>query len=265
MAAPEHKPCNPNWRGGRVRLQCEHCGQMVSRCPSLMKAFRYCGKECKAAAESLVRWKGGPKAAQARFRAKKLASRIIKKTKPINLKCTQLCLPLGPALRYCKKCGLPGVKKGSSYHPDCSPCSGKKRVIIQCVDCGTRRRVYPRADGYIQVRCRECYAKIMDGANNPNWKGGITPVNQKIRASDEYRAWRLAVFKRDKYTCVWCGQVGGKLHADHIKSFADFPELRLVLSNGRTLCIECHKKTDSYLSKGKKKRKPAQLSLSLGD
>src|SRR3990167_6427585 len=59
--------------------------------------------------------------------------------------------------------------------------------------------------------------------NNPNWKGGITPINHKIRSSLEYRLWRKSVFERDGYACIWCGQIGGQLHADHIKPFAYFP------------------------------------------
>lgn len=79
-----------------------------------------------------------------------------------------------------------------------------------------------------------------------NWKGGITPLNQQIRKSIEYKFWREAVFKRDNWICVLCGQKGGNLNADHIKSFALFPELRFAIDNGRTLCIDCHKKTDNY-------------------
>lgn len=80
----------------------------------------------------------------------------------------------------------------------------------------------------------------------PNWKGGITPINQKIRQSLDYRLWREAVFKRDVFTCQECKQVGGQLNADHIKPFSLFPELRFAIDNGRTLCEPCHKKTDSY-------------------
>ncbi len=85
---------------------------------------------------------------------------------------------------------------------------------------------------------------------NHLWRGGITPINKKIRQSLEYKLWRESVFKRDNYTCIWCGDgKGGNLNADHIKPFALFPELRFVIDNGRTLCVDCHKKTDTYLNR----------------
>jgi hypothetical protein len=42
---------------------------------------------------------------------------------------------------------------------------------------------------------------------------------------------------------------GGKLNADHIKSWAHYPELRFDTSNGRTLCLSCHHKTDTFGAK----------------
>lgn len=91
------------------------------------------------------------------------------------------------------------------------------------------------------------------GKNHHSWKGGITTINEKIRKSIEYKIWRRAVYERDNYTCIWCGARSEKgktvvLNADHIKPFALFPELRFAIDNGRTLCIDCHKTTESYLN-----------------
>lgn len=60
------------------------------------------------------------------------------------------------------------------------------------------------------------------------------------RKTIEYKRWRMNVFQRDNFTCQICGQVGGELNAHHIKPFAKYPEERLSLSNGITLCKQCH-------------------------
>jgi len=89
------------------------------------------------------------------------------------------------------------------------------------------------------------------GSANWKWKGGVTTINEKIRKSPEYKLWRESVFKRDGYTCIWCKKVGGEIHADHIKRFSDFPELRFAIDNGRTLCKGCHLTTDTWGSRNK--------------
>lgn len=53
--------------------------------------------------------------------------------------------------------------------------------------------------------------------------------------------WRNAVLKRDRYRCQDCGG-WENLEVHHIKPWKKFPELRIVVSNGITLCKSCHKK-----------------------
>lgn len=90
---------------------------------------------------------------------------------------------------------------------------------------------------------------IMAGEKHWNWKGGISPENHIIRQSFPYKEWRRNVFKRDGWTCVLCSfrsKCSSDIQADHIQPFAYYPELRLELSNGRTLCVPCHKSTETY-------------------
>ena len=63
---------------------------------------------------------------------------------------------------------------------------------------------------------------------------------QEERKTREYKAWRLAVFKRDRFRCQHCDAKPKKLHAHHIKSWVEYPEIRYKLGNGITLCKNCH-------------------------
>lgn len=78
------------------------------------------------------------------------------------------------------------------------------------------------------------------------WRGGITPINIKIRSSLEYSFWRKSCLKRDNFTCQKTGIIGGDLVVHHINNFAEFPELRFAIDNGITLSekshVEFHKK-----------------------
>ena len=107
------------------------------------------------------------------------------------------------------------------------------------------------------------------GENSSNWQGGKTSINKRIRNSSEFRQWREAVFARDNWTCQECSRkrrMGDRviLHPHHIKSFAEYPELRLVVNNGITLCRECHMKIHNLwqLKSGKllKQRSESELN-----
>src|ERR1044071_5338615 len=104
----------------------------------------------------------------------------------------------------------------------------------------------------VSIETRMKRSNSMKGEKSHLWRGGITKEHQVIRTSLKYRIWRNSVFKRDNYTCVLCGNNdSGTLNADHIKQFAYHPELRFEISNGRTLCVDCHKKTPNYGYKGR--------------
>lgn len=52
--------------------------------------------------------------------------------------------------------------------------------------------------------------------------------------------WSKAVRERDHYTCTRCGANDKRVIAHHIKPRDQYRKLALVLSNGHTLCTQCH-------------------------
>ncbi len=62
----------------------------------------------------------------------------------------------------------------------------------------------------------------------------------KKRNNYSYRKWREAVLDKGGYKCTNCGCTED-LQAHHIKEFAKYPALRFEVSNGITLCRECHR------------------------
>jgi len=98
------------------------------------------------------------------------------------------------------------------------------------------------------------------GEKSVMWKGGVTDVYTRVRSSFEYRQWRSDVFTRDRFTCVHCQTKKSPFNADHIKPFALIVKENSIknmddargcdelwnINNGRTLCVPCHKKTETY-------------------
>ena len=77
------------------------------------------------------------------------------------------------------------------------------------------------------------------GEANPNYTGSASE-RETAMGRKEYKDWRKAVFMRDSYTCQRCNKRGGRCVAHHIKPWAAFPEIRYDVSNGETLCEQCH-------------------------
>jgi 5-methylcytosine-specific restriction endonuclease McrA len=119
----------------------------------------------------------------------------------------------------------------------CIPVNKKPPLFITCAQCGISKQI-KHCEASEKCCSKRCADKYKD-------RGKTTAV-VKLRASKMYREWRKAVFDRDDYTCLICGQRGGILNADHIKKFADHPEFRFDVTNGRTLCKDCHLNTPTF-------------------
>jgi len=79
-----------------------------------------------------------------------------------------------------------------------------------------------------------------------DWKDFRKHASERERGSNQWKAWRLAVFQRDGFCCVMCEDKGSKagfLEPHHIKTKLKHPELMYEISNGVTLCRDCHRKT----------------------
>jgi 5-methylcytosine-specific restriction endonuclease McrA len=85
-------------------------------------------------------------------------------------------------------------------------------------------------------------ANVKRGSEHYCWKGGIARISKSIRSGMKYYSWRDKVLERDNYTCQNCGKFGGKLHCHHKVEFAKNKDLRYDVSNGITLCLDCHYK-----------------------
>lgn len=115
-------------------------------------------------------------------------------------------------------------------------------------------------------------SKSRSGNKHWNWKGGRSSFYMRIRNSLKMQEWRQSIFIRDNFTCQKCGDnTGGNLEAHHKKSFnelleevkkylplLDLYEAAMIyapmwnISNGKTLCEDCHKKTKNWGGKRKK-------------
>jgi 5-methylcytosine-specific restriction endonuclease McrA len=85
------------------------------------------------------------------------------------------------------------------------------------------------------------------------WKTGKSKEKSYQHYNNsEYKIWRKLVFERDNFTCQHCQKTGVYITAHHIKSWNNYPKVRFVISNGLTLCEDCHKLTDNYKGRGRK-------------
>lgn len=147
---------------------------------------------------------------------------------------------------------------------------GIKRTPEQVMKMSKRmkgRRLSPQTEfkkGHVPFSA--LHPEILPRGKN-HWKfNGYKDIKNWARGCLHYKTWRESVFKRDNYTCQDCGARNGNgekiiLNADHsLIPFSDIikkyniksPEQVAIcnelwdINNGRTRCIDCHKKTDTF-------------------
>lgn len=149
-------------------------------------------------------------------------------------------LPVRDYWSYCKYCG-------DYIHESYPREEDKETGEWICTDCAFKEGLWTEQE-YIQNACFwNSFIKRAAVHNGEIWLTDkkLFPwekPKKRQRHDPSYISWRTKVFERDKYTCAICGQVGGELNAHHIRPFAEYPDLRLDLDNGVTLCKACHKR-----------------------
>jgi len=88
----------------------------------------------------------------------------------------------------------------------------------------------------------------IQGSNHWKWKANRDELIRKDQRNDPlYKRWMTEVKRRDKVCMKSDSHCFGYKVAHHIKSWADYPELRYDVDNGITLCRLHH-----YLEHGYK-------------
>jgi hypothetical protein len=159
-----------------------------------------------------------------------ICKKELDKTKNQNRFCSRGCLHKYMSVDYKKRKILPPNQSGIKWTTEQK--NKLKQIRLKQPNSMKRPEIVAKA----QAKKKITY----------DLRGRKATLSERIRKSPEYKLWRTAVYERDNYTCIWCGIKGNKLNADHIKPFAQFPELRFAIDNGRTLCVDCHRKTDTY-------------------
>ena len=145
----------------------------------------------------------------------------------------------------------------------------KNKTIKVCEFCSKEILLPPWRIRTKRYFCdRKCWALGTRGIGSPVFLGeeATKPLRVRIMELPEHKEWHSVILKRDKYLCVKCGS-RKNLEVDHIKRFVHIVKENNIKStddarnckelwdimNGRTLCRECHRKTDTYGTKGLRK------------
>lgn len=202
----------PKKRGRGASRTCEQCGATFETYPYLLR--RFCSRSCRSL------WLNAN------------VPRRLRSAPRVTIPCAACGKPL--SILVSRKARNPRCSiECANVIRSAIASLGETRICVICAapfyfSASRKREGQPgRA---CSLKCRGAWQKRQ-------------PRNSTSRDSAAYREWRAAVYRRDNYTCQRCGERStrkNRLHAHHIKYWADSPELRFEVSNGLLLCGSCH-------------------------
>ena len=117
----------------------------------------------------------------------------------------------------------------------------KKPKLFTCEECGCQTS---QGSKFFKL-CIKCNKKRLD--NKPKPRKVAKPKIYRKKTTGE-REMFLKIWEDRPHVCTECGEhLGNEPRAHyfaHIKPKGKYPELRLMPSNIKLLCIECHRTLD---------------------
>lgn len=140
------------------------------------------------------------------------------------------------AAKFCSyKCA--GIWRSQNFNRENNP-NFRGGTLKNCQECSKEFWARPAVadQKFCSKPCADRGGFRYTGEDHPNYREEARRKNR----SGSHHKWVNAVISRDKAICQHCGAKEVELHAHHVKSYKDHPELRFDVANGITLCFKCH-------------------------
>jgi 5-methylcytosine-specific restriction endonuclease McrA len=150
----------------------------------------------------------------------------------------------------CDNCGLARTLKYLEYADFCNRCATQR--THQDPEFKKKNSESMKLVNEVYKEKIRAVAKSRTGELHPNWNPNISQEERELKRSTvENVEWAKNVKKRDNYICQVCFKNSNNLISHHLMAFAQYPELRLDINNGITLCRKCHNEFHKIYGKGK--------------
>lgn len=117
----------------------------------------------------------------------------------------------------------------------------QNKAICSCT-CGSITPIYiSELESGKAINCGTCYIRKRGKIHRPSRRPEMN--------TPEYKKWRNAVYRRDKYKCRCCDS-GFRLNAHHLNGWSWSINQRYEVDNGVTLCRSCHDSFHFFFGRG---------------